>query len=581
MLKPTNYSLWAIRMQIILKANGLWEMIEPNEKTQADNKKDKTAMAFLYQALPEEQLLQITKHKTAKAIWDALKTRHMGEEIVQQARLQTLKSDFEMLHMKEDETINTFTTKLTTLVNKAASLGHTMKDEELVRKLLNAVPDRLAECKASANYEGLVECKASARNLRRIQVKDIINEVEDHLKTYSSAGMDISCLNRVDTMPTTNDTTNTMTTTNVAQNVVDENLPQLLDSRGGSHVINVPKFDKEDFTSWKVRFLVFLDGLEPYLLKTLEDGPFVPLSNLSTTTNPLSKPQNDWSHAKARLANQDKRLKSIIISCLPNDVMKAALSSKALISDNQFQDNDSDVEEDLMSSSEFIVDLNAEYHKRTLLANYKRFYKRFGRDEESVSSEDKEATKVEAFMGIDEEEPSVGKADTRSGQWVEITMKKIHRLLSMADGDERKHVLDYTHVDLHYVEDQRKNLKKTKIKPPFVPETCSDKKADSFIEKQLLLTLMDEYGKYNYEEDVIDQIYVKEDLMSSSEFIVDLNAEYHKRTLLANYKRFYKRFGRDEESVSSEDKEATKVEAFMGSDEEEPSVGKADTRSDQ
>ncbi|GJU05635.1 hypothetical protein Tco_1122065 [Tanacetum coccineum] len=28
----------------------------------------------------------------------------------------------------------------------------------------------------------------------------------------------------------------------------------------------------------------------------------------------------------------------------------------------------------------------------------------------------------------------------------------------MTDGDERKHVLDYTHVDLYYVEDQRKNL---------------------------------------------------------------------------------------------------------------------------
>nr|GEY97886.1 zinc finger, CCHC-type [Tanacetum cinerariifolium] len=54
-----------------------------------------------------------------------------------------------MLHMKEDETIDTFTTKLTTLVNKAASLGHTMKDEELVRKLLNAVPDRYLQIVAS------------------------------------------------------------------------------------------------------------------------------------------------------------------------------------------------------------------------------------------------------------------------------------------------------------------------------------------------------------------------------------------------------------------------------------------------
>ncbi|GJR91569.1 zinc finger, CCHC-type containing protein [Tanacetum coccineum] len=149
MLKPSNYSLWAIRMQINLEANGLWEMIEPLETTQADDKKDKTAIAFLYQALPEEQLLQITKHKTAKAIWDALKTRHIGEQRVQQARLQTLKSDFEMLHMKEDETIDTFTGILTRLVNKAASLGHTIKDQTLVRKLLNVVPYRYLQIVAS------------------------------------------------------------------------------------------------------------------------------------------------------------------------------------------------------------------------------------------------------------------------------------------------------------------------------------------------------------------------------------------------------------------------------------------------
>ncbi|GJY96712.1 hypothetical protein Tco_0513622 [Tanacetum coccineum] len=41
--------------------------------------------------------------------------------------------------------------------------------------------------------KGLSECKASESNIRRIQVKDIVKEVEDYLKTYSSAGMDISC----------------------------------------------------------------------------------------------------------------------------------------------------------------------------------------------------------------------------------------------------------------------------------------------------------------------------------------------------------------------------------------------------
>ncbi|GJV95024.1 retrovirus-related pol polyprotein from transposon TNT 1-94 [Tanacetum coccineum] len=396
--------------------------------------------------------------------------------------------------------------------------------------------------------------------------------------------------NRVDTMPTTTDPSNTTTMTNIAQSVVDENLPQLLDLRGGSHVTNVPAFDKENFTSWKVRFLVFLDGLEPYLLKTLEDGPFVPMSSLSTTENPLPKRQNQWSNAESRLANQDKRLKSIIISCLPNDVVKyiikcktakemwndlilahegpsdtrdtkiAALrlkfnafkslegekvmgtftrlkcllndldnngvtipqaevnatfvnslprkwlsmnqtqrannsfkndslatlygkynyeeglidqiyesetqrlsiqasSSKALISNTQFQESDSDVEEDQRTSNEFIADLNAEYHERALLENQKRFYKRSRRvGSESVSSKDEGTTRIRAFMEIAEDEPSVEKADARSGQWVDITMKKVHKLLSLTDSDDRKHVLDYTHVDLIYVEDQRKNM---------------------------------------------------------------------------------------------------------------------------
>nr|GEW23333.1 retrovirus-related Pol polyprotein from transposon TNT 1-94 [Tanacetum cinerariifolium] len=40
--------------------------------------------------------------------------------------------------------------------------------------------------------KGPSECKAAESNIIRIRVKDIVKEVEDHLKTYSSAEMDIS-----------------------------------------------------------------------------------------------------------------------------------------------------------------------------------------------------------------------------------------------------------------------------------------------------------------------------------------------------------------------------------------------------
>ncbi|GJZ42517.1 zinc finger, CCHC-type containing protein [Tanacetum coccineum] len=86
-------------------------MIEPKLTTEADTKKDKTAIAYIYQSLPEDQLLLISKYKTAKAVWDALKTRQVRVNRVQQAKQQTLKSEFEMLQMEENESIDSFVTR--------------------------------------------------------------------------------------------------------------------------------------------------------------------------------------------------------------------------------------------------------------------------------------------------------------------------------------------------------------------------------------------------------------------------------------------------------------------------------------
>nr|GEV46297.1 hypothetical protein [Tanacetum cinerariifolium] len=103
------------------------------------------------------------------------------------------------------------------------------------------------------------------------------------------------------------------------------------------------------------------------------------------------------------------------------------------------QDNDSDVEEDQRSSSKFLSDLNAEFHERALLIDAMNkgkskkglVAKSFDWDEESVSFDDEGVTTFKALMVVADEELSVRRAHDRS---------------------------DYTHVDLHYVKDQRKNL---------------------------------------------------------------------------------------------------------------------------
>ena len=149
MLKSINYTVWAIHMKTILRANGLWEMIEPKGNTEPDEKKDMTATAHLFQALPEDMILQVASCKSSKEIWDALKTRHVGVDRVQKARLQTLKTEFELLKMKEEDTIDSFAARLNGIVTRASGLGSTFDQPTLVRKLLSSVPRRFVQIVAT------------------------------------------------------------------------------------------------------------------------------------------------------------------------------------------------------------------------------------------------------------------------------------------------------------------------------------------------------------------------------------------------------------------------------------------------
>ncbi|KAD5961160.1 hypothetical protein E3N88_12633 [Mikania micrantha] len=148
-LTAQNYTTWAIKMEAILDAQGLWDAIEPPVGGVADEKKSKLARAFLFQAIPEDVLLQVSKKKTAQEVWESLKMRYLGAERVQKARLHTLRSEFEALRMKDGETIDEYTGKLSGMISKHSSLGETLGDSKLVRKLFDTVPDKFIPLVAS------------------------------------------------------------------------------------------------------------------------------------------------------------------------------------------------------------------------------------------------------------------------------------------------------------------------------------------------------------------------------------------------------------------------------------------------
>nr|GEU88564.1 zinc finger, CCHC-type [Tanacetum cinerariifolium] len=80
-------------METILKAYGIWETIVAKEGVTTIEKKENTSKAIIFQTLPQDVLMQVAQYSTAKKVWDSIKVKHLGADLVQKARLQTLRNE--------------------------------------------------------------------------------------------------------------------------------------------------------------------------------------------------------------------------------------------------------------------------------------------------------------------------------------------------------------------------------------------------------------------------------------------------------------------------------------------------------
>ena len=167
MLNSSNYTVWAMRMKVALKVNKVWETIEPGSKHE---EKNNMAIALMFQSIPEALTLQVGDLEDAKAVWDAIKTRHVGAERVREARLQTLMAEFDRLKMKEADTIDYFVGKLSEISAKSASLGEIIEEPKLVKKFLKSLPRK--------KYIHMVASLEQVLDLNSTSFEDIVGRLK-------------------------------------------------------------------------------------------------------------------------------------------------------------------------------------------------------------------------------------------------------------------------------------------------------------------------------------------------------------------------------------------------------------------
>ena len=87
-----------------------------------------------------DEFHRISHITVAKEAWEILETTYEGMKKVKDTKLQMLTTQFEELKMSEDESFDSFYSKLNEVVVSKINLGEKTEDSKIVRKILRSLP---------------------------------------------------------------------------------------------------------------------------------------------------------------------------------------------------------------------------------------------------------------------------------------------------------------------------------------------------------------------------------------------------------------------------------------------------------
>lgn len=179
-----NYQTWAVRMTVHLQALDVWEAIEedyeisplganPTVAQMKNHKEKKTrkakAKACLFSAVSPLILTRIMQLESAAEIWKHLREEYQGNERVRNMQVMNLIREFEMVRMKESQTIKDYAEQLLTIANKVRLLGKEFSDERVVQKIFVTLPEK---------YEATISSLENTKDLSSITLAELLNALQ-------------------------------------------------------------------------------------------------------------------------------------------------------------------------------------------------------------------------------------------------------------------------------------------------------------------------------------------------------------------------------------------------------------------
>ncbi|XP_020598756.1 uncharacterized protein LOC110038304 [Phalaenopsis equestris] len=186
MFKESIYDNWSIKMKALLGAHNVWEVVEkgydePSDEsalstTQKDSsrdlqKGDKKALFLIYQVLDEDGFEKIQSANLAKLACKKLEVSYKGEEKVKKVRLQTLRSQFDVLHMKESKLVSNYFSRVVTISNQLKRNGQKLEDVAIIEKILRFLDSK---------FDSITTIIKETKGIQAMTIEQLLGSLQAH-----------------------------------------------------------------------------------------------------------------------------------------------------------------------------------------------------------------------------------------------------------------------------------------------------------------------------------------------------------------------------------------------------------------
>ncbi|XP_031258521.1 uncharacterized protein LOC116116594 [Pistacia vera] len=179
-----HYMHWAKRMKIMLKANGLWDIVcdgykeleDDVEYTSAQKKENKEksqensrALAFIQSGVNEAIFSRILIEEETKTVWEVLQLEFEGSDKVKSAKLVTLRREFDRLRMQETDSVKEYVNKVQELLSQMKIHGEEYPKKQVVLKILANLPPR---------FDSKVHAIEESKDLDTLTINELIGSLQ-------------------------------------------------------------------------------------------------------------------------------------------------------------------------------------------------------------------------------------------------------------------------------------------------------------------------------------------------------------------------------------------------------------------